>query len=144
MTFGREGLRGAAKTPRWDYAHHVVPPLTASTTFRLESVKRAARGFNEFGRYREELDGAPVYIYDRLEEPTRGLLESQLAAMEGCDACLPFASGLAAGNDLESLFLELTRGEPGSSREGTFFGLAGATASPADQGPGTLPGGGAG
>ena len=89
-------VHGAAKTPRWDYAHHVVPPLTASTTFRLESVKRAARGFNEFGRYRKELDGAPIYIYDRLEEPTRGLLESQLAAMEGADACLTFASGMAA------------------------------------------------
>src|SRR3989338_1323495 len=89
-------VHGAAKTPRWDYAHHVVPPLTASTTFRLESVKRAARGFNEFGRYRKELDGAPVYIYDRLEEPTRGLLESQLASMEGAYSCLSFASGMAA------------------------------------------------
>ncbi|PIR15658.1 MAG: cystathionine gamma-lyase [Elusimicrobia bacterium CG11_big_fil_rev_8_21_14_0_20_64_6] len=89
-------VHGAAKTPRWDYAHHVVPPLTASTTFRLESVKRAARGFNEFGQYRKELDGAPVYIYDRLEEPTRGLLESQLAAMEGSDSCMTFASGMAA------------------------------------------------
>ena len=36
-----------------------------------------------------------------------------------------YASALEAGNDLESLFLELTRGEPGSSHEGTFFGLAG-------------------
>lgn len=89
-------VHGAAKTPRWDYAHHVVPPLTASTTFRLESVKRAARGFNEFGKFRGELDGAPVYIYDRLEEPTRGLLESQIASMEGSDSCLTFASGMAA------------------------------------------------
>jgi len=89
-------VHGAAKTPRWDYAHHVVPPLTASTTFRLESVKRAARGFTEFGQFRKELDGSPIYIYDRLEEPTRGLLESQLAAMEGSEACLTFASGMAA------------------------------------------------
>ena len=103
MTKNAEGYKkttrivhGAAKTPRWGYAHHVVPPLTASTTFRLESVKRAARGFNEFGQYRKELDGAPIYIYDRLEEPTRGLLESQISAMEGADACLTFASGMAA------------------------------------------------
>ena len=88
-------VHGAAKTPRWDYAHHVVPPLTASTTFRLESVKRAARGFNEFGSFRKETD-APILIYDRLEEPTRGLLESQLASMEGADSCLTFASGMAA------------------------------------------------
>jgi cystathionine beta-lyase/cystathionine gamma-synthase len=88
-------VHGAAKTPRWDYAHHVVPPLTASTTFRLESVKRAARGFNEFGAFRKESD-ASILIYDRLEEPTRGLLESQIASMEGADACLTFASGMAA------------------------------------------------
>lgn len=36
-----------------------------------------------------------------------------------------YASGLEAGSDLESLFLELTRGEAASSHEGTFFGLAG-------------------
>ncbi|MBI2386942.1 MAG: aminotransferase class I/II-fold pyridoxal phosphate-dependent enzyme [Elusimicrobia bacterium] len=88
-------VHGAAKTPRWDYAHHVVPPLTASTTFRLESVKRAARGFNDFGSFHKESE-APIYIYDRLEEPTRGLLESQIASMEGADACLTFASGMAA------------------------------------------------
>ena len=89
-------VHGAARTGRWDYSHHVVPPLTASTTFRLESVKRGARGFTEFGAYAAEGAAEPVYIYDRLDEPTRGLLESQLAAMEGADFCLTFASGMAA------------------------------------------------
>lgn len=89
-------VHGSARTGRWDYSHHVVPPLTASTTFRLESVKRGARGFTEFGQYRDEDAAAPVYIYDRLDEPTRGLLESQIAAMEGADYCLAFASGMAA------------------------------------------------
>lgn len=89
-------VHGAARTARWDYSHHAVPPLTASTTFRLESVERGARGFTEFGSYRDEGADAPVYIYDRLDEPTRGLLESQLASMEGADFCLTFASGMAA------------------------------------------------
>src|SRR6185369_2770906 len=89
-------VHGAARTGRWDYSHHVVPPLTASTTFRLESVKRGARGFTEFGQFRDEDANAPVYIYDRLDEPTRGLLESQIAQMEGADYCLAFASGMAA------------------------------------------------
>jgi ABC-2 type transport system ATP-binding protein len=40
-----------------------------------------------------------------------------------------YASGLETGSDLESLFLELTRGENGSSHEGTFFGVAGGNAS---------------
>ena len=66
-------VHGAAKTSRWDYSHHVVPPLTASTTFRLETVKRGARGFTEFGRFDRDESSAPVYIYDRLDEPTRGI-----------------------------------------------------------------------
>jgi ABC-2 type transport system ATP-binding protein len=39
-----------------------------------------------------------------------------------------WAIGLESGNDLEMLFLELTRGEPVKSGEGTFFGTAGAEA----------------
>jgi ABC-2 type transport system ATP-binding protein len=39
-----------------------------------------------------------------------------------------WAIGLESGNDLEMLFLELTRGEPVTSGEGTFFGTAGAQA----------------
>jgi ABC-2 type transport system ATP-binding protein len=37
-----------------------------------------------------------------------------------------YASALEAGSDLESLFLQLTGGEQSTSREGTFFGAAGA------------------
>jgi ABC-2 type transport system ATP-binding protein len=39
-----------------------------------------------------------------------------------------WAIGLESGNDLEMLFLELTRGEPVKTGEGTFFGAAGAEA----------------
>ena len=99
-------VHGAARTGRWDYSHHVVPPLSASTTFRLESVKRGARGFTEFGTFSEESSARPVYIYDRLDEPTRGLLESQIAAMEGADFCLAFASGMAAVSAAMSAVLE--------------------------------------
>jgi cystathionine beta-lyase/cystathionine gamma-synthase len=98
-------VHGAARTGRWDYSHHVVPPLTASTTFRLESVKRGARGFTEFGSYSGE-ENSPVYIYDRLEEPTRSLLEGQIAAMEGSDFCLAFASGMAAVSGAMGAVLE--------------------------------------
>ncbi|MEA2547778.1 MAG: type transport system ATP-binding protein, partial [Chloroflexota bacterium] len=41
-----------------------------------------------------------------------------------------YASGLETGNDLESLFLELTAGDDAANHEGTFFGAAGATAKP--------------
>jgi ABC-2 type transport system ATP-binding protein len=39
-----------------------------------------------------------------------------------------WAIGLESGNDLEMLFLELTRGEAVATGEGTFFGTAGAQA----------------
>jgi hypothetical protein len=39
-----------------------------------------------------------------------------------------WAIGLESGNDLEMLFLELTRGEAVTTGEGTFFGTAGAEA----------------
>ena len=41
-----------------------------------------------------------------------------------------YASGLETGSDLESLFLELTRGDGGGGPEGTFFGVAGGDAGP--------------
>ena len=89
-------VHGAARSPRWDYTHHVVPPITSSTAYRLESVRRGARGFAEYGQFPGPGAEPPVYIYDRLGEPTRDLLEGELAEMEGSDACVSFASGMAA------------------------------------------------
>jgi ABC-2 type transport system ATP-binding protein len=46
-----------------------------------------------------------------------------------------FAAGLAAGSDLEALFLQLTASEPAGA-EGTFFGPAGASPAPPASGAG--------
>jgi ABC-2 type transport system ATP-binding protein len=54
---------------------------------------------------------------ERIGEINRALAEAGI-----------WAIGLETGNDLEMLFLELTRGEPVTSSEGTFFGTAGAEA----------------
>lgn len=89
-------VHGPAHTVKWDYSHHAVPPLTSSTTYRLESVRRGARGFAEYGRPPQDSGEPPVYIYDRLDEPTRALLEGELAQLEGADCCLTFGSGMAA------------------------------------------------
>jgi ABC-type multidrug transport system ATPase subunit len=51
-----------------------------------------------------------------------------------------YASGLETGSDLESLFLALTSGAASTSREGTFFGLAGSNQPPS--GPTGWQGGG--
>lgn len=89
-------VHGPAQTGKWDFSRHVVPPLTSSSTYRLESVSRGARGFCEYGQPVGDDSSQPVYIYDRLDDPTRELLEGQLAQMEGGESCLTFASGMAA------------------------------------------------
>lgn len=43
-------IYGKAFTTKWDYNHHVVPPISSSTTFRLDTVERGALGFSEFER----------------------------------------------------------------------------------------------
>lgn len=90
-------IHGVNHSSRWDYNHHVVPPMTASATFRLDSAERGARAFEEF--VNDELDPrtqSPIYIYDRLDEPTRGMLEDNLALAEGGERAVCFASGMAA------------------------------------------------
>ena len=76
-------VHGPSYSSKWDFSHHVTPPLSSSTTYRLGSVKRGSRGFSEFGGYVGDHDETPVYIYDRLDEPTRSILESELADVEG-------------------------------------------------------------
>ena len=88
-------IHGAFKSRRWDYSHHVVPPITSSAAFRLDSVARGAQGFAEFAHDSDQPHD-PIYIYDRLEEPTRGMLEDNLAQAEGGETALCFSSGMAA------------------------------------------------
>ncbi len=88
-------IHGKAQTARWDFSHHTVPPLSSSVTYRLDSAERGGRGFLQFGRGREE-DAEPVYIYDRLDEPTRSILEDDLAKAEGGEICATFSTGMAA------------------------------------------------
>ncbi|MGH8008084.1 MAG: trans-sulfuration enzyme family protein, partial [Candidatus Binatia bacterium] len=90
-------IHGNFTSTRWDYDHHVVPPISSSTTFRLNSAYRGARGFGDFAS--DTTDGAkrvPIYIYDRLDEPTRGMLEEALAHAEGGESAVSFATGMAA------------------------------------------------
>jgi cystathionine beta-lyase/cystathionine gamma-synthase len=89
-------VHGPEHSAKWDFAHHVTPPLSSSTTYRLDSAKRGARGFQEFGRLVKDVGEPPVYIYDRLDEPTRSILEGELADLEHGEACVTFASGMAA------------------------------------------------
>src|SRR5262245_696418 len=90
-------IHGSIDTTRWDYDHHVIPPISSATAYRLNSAQRGVQGFLEFAQ--EDLDAAkriPIYIYDRLDEPTRGMLEENLASAEGGETAVSFASGMAA------------------------------------------------
>jgi cystathionine beta-lyase/cystathionine gamma-synthase len=89
-------VHGPDHSAKWDFSHHVTPPLSSSTTYRLDSAARGSRGFQEFGRLVKDVGDPPVYIYDRLDEPTRSILEGELADVEGGEACVTFASGMAA------------------------------------------------
>lgn len=90
-------IHGVGRTRKWDYDHHVVPPMTSSATFRLDSARRAAQGFVEFGHLAPETEGhGPIYIYDRLDEPTRGMLEENLAVAERAECAVCFSTGMAA------------------------------------------------
>jgi cystathionine beta-lyase/cystathionine gamma-synthase len=60
-------------------------------------VERGAEGFVEFGSEEVALERkVPIYIYDRLDEPTRGMLEENLALAEEGEICVTFATGMAA------------------------------------------------
>lgn len=87
-------IHGSFATGKWDYDHHVVPPESRSATFRLSSVHRGAEGFEEFGS--PAAQRAPIYIYDRLDEPTRGMLEENLAVAESGEVAVTFSTGMAA------------------------------------------------
>lgn len=92
-------IYGESQDPRWDYSHHLLPPISSSATFRLDSAQRGAQGFMEFAHSSDEVNvtsKAPIYIYDRLGEPNKDMLEENLAYAEGGDIAVSFASGMAA------------------------------------------------
>ncbi|HEY7784297.1 MAG TPA: PLP-dependent aspartate aminotransferase family protein [Pyrinomonadaceae bacterium] len=90
-------VHGNYESKHWDFDHHIVPPISASAAYKLGSVHRGAQGFVEFASDEADVKGhIPIYIYDRLDEPTRGMLEENLAYAEGGATAVAFASGMAA------------------------------------------------
>lgn len=86
-------IDGKYDSKYWEYNHHIVPPISSSSAYRLNSVHRGAAGFAHFAD--ESLD-SPIFIYERLEEPTRGMLEEKLACAEGGQVAVCFSTGMAA------------------------------------------------
>ena len=99
---------GESFTPKWDYSHHVIPPISSSSTFRLSTTKRGAKGFIEFAHHAGDFkvqSKAPIYIYDRLGEPNKDLLEQNLATAEHGECAVTFATGMAAESALCGILL---------------------------------------
>ncbi|MDC1143061.1 PLP-dependent aspartate aminotransferase family protein [Planctomycetota bacterium] len=88
-------VHGRPFDENWDFSHHIVPPMSASVTYRLDSTQRGCSGFADFASAAEHKH-EPIFIYDRLDEPTRSMLESTLARAENGDCCVAFATGMAA------------------------------------------------
>lgn len=88
-------LLGKDFTAKWDFSHHVTAPISSSTTFRLDSVDRGARGFMQFGNIDDFIED-PIFIYDRLGEPNKDILEENLAFAEEGESAVTFASGMGA------------------------------------------------
>ena len=89
-------IYGKNISSHWDYSHHVTAPISSSTTFRLDSVERGAHGFEQFANANIENSEAPIFIYDRLGEPNKDLLEENLAFVEKGETAVTFATGMGA------------------------------------------------
>ena len=64
-----------------------APNLVMSTTFTMDEP--AGFSINAFA-------GETPYVYSRWSNPTVAMLEQKLAALEGAEGCVAFASGMAA------------------------------------------------
>jgi cystathionine beta-lyase/cystathionine gamma-synthase len=89
-------IYGKDVSDKWDYSHHVTAPISSSTTFRLDSVERGAQGFMQFANTDDFGDESPIFIYDRLGEPNKDMLEENLAYIEKGETAVSFASGMGA------------------------------------------------
>ncbi len=83
--FATEAIHGG-----YDSAHHhdsLAPPIYQTSTFTFSTAEQGE------ARFAGESEG---YIYSRLGNPTVTALEERIAALEGGEAGLAFASGMAA------------------------------------------------
>ncbi len=103
-------IYGKNVSQRWDFDRHVVPPISASTSFRFRSVEEGADAFAAFADRAGGADRREFrYIYDRLDEPNKDLLEEHLAIADEGDIALVFSTGMAAISALLAVLLEETR-----------------------------------
>jgi len=72
---------------REQYYNAVAPPIIQTSNFAFESVSSLRDALN---------DESEVYLYSRGNNPTLEILQKKLAALDGAEDALVFASGVAA------------------------------------------------
>lgn len=81
-TFGTDTIHAKQATKKCGCAESVVPPISLSSTFKLDSL-----GFPQPGK---------GFVYGRIGNPTRECLEESIARAENANYGLAFASGMSA------------------------------------------------
>uniref|UniRef100_A0A914VVF7 cystathionine gamma-lyase n=1 Tax=Plectus sambesii TaxID=2011161 RepID=A0A914VVF7_9BILA len=85
-SFGTSAIHAGQEPEQWDM-NQVVPPLSTSTT------------------YKQDKPGVPKkHDYGRAGNPTRDVLEKNLAALENAKHCRVFSSGLSASMAVANYF----------------------------------------
>lgn len=74
---------------------HHVPPIDLSTTFPLPDVAAGGDAYEQLATGGDLLDGHSA-VYQRLWQPGVARFEDGLAALEGAEGAVAFASGMAA------------------------------------------------
>jgi cystathionine gamma-synthase len=88
-----------AGEPRPKPAHALATPIVQTATFTFQDTQEL----------KDHFDGRVDRVeYGRYGNPTQKIVEAKLAALEGAEACLLFASGMAAMTT--ALFALLSRG----------------------------------
>ncbi len=92
-------IYGQMDDPRWDYSHHLLPPISASATYRLDSARRGAQGFAEFAHSSDEItvtiEGPHLHLR-QAGRAEQGYARREPGVRGRGDVAVSFASGMAA------------------------------------------------
>ncbi|MFZ0157504.1 MAG: PLP-dependent aspartate aminotransferase family protein [Kineosporiaceae bacterium] len=72
-----------------------VPPIDLSTTYPLDSVAAGGAAYDNLASGHRPVAGESL-VYQRLWNPTVDRFERAVATLEGCDAAVAYATGMAA------------------------------------------------
>jgi len=102
-------VHGDWQQAKLDYSHALVPPISSSVTYGMDTSVFGGKKPLEFLMELDDLSKLPFYIYSRFDDPTSSLLEHKIAVAEGGGSALVFASGMAA--IMAALMVNLSAGD---------------------------------